>query len=547
MTRRLAALLVLCVVVFSPDVVLSQAPHRISDLIARLKDPKHEANRPSIRRDLVACGAEAVEPLLGVLKEENAGVRLNAIIALGELRDPRAIPALTLAIEDKRFGTRYRAILALGQICTARDWRPEYAPPVSRIFGILFSRLSPSQAQELCACSKALSQIFGRPERLCADEADANRKAVLDDWRKWFEANKGLYGIAALRSIAELVEELKGTDAAARKAAAAEIAKRGDANYARDLVERLAIEAEPQVEQALVEAIERLAQIKLAPIIARDGKKQALADFDLLWQARPHLEKLRQPDKNVRLDAVVTLENIKHGLVVDAVADQLEAEEDYEVRVALISALTKLVGEAPRLPPDGGTREIRRQIVAAWKKWAEVKPDVDKLRDGKADKVARLKAVDDLEKVDDFRVILALAEALDGEKDADILRRLVAALRKLRPYIPLALPPDAPEAERNRRAHDYMIQLLARNLESQDYLPRQDAVERIAQAKMKDRPLFEALLKLLKRAEISAQELQRVIEVLSGLVETAPKMPSTRREDILKAWDAWWEQNKDKF
>ncbi|MBM4085770.1 MAG: HEAT repeat domain-containing protein, partial [Planctomycetes bacterium] len=134
MTRRLATLVLLCVVVFSAPPLLSQVPAKLQDAIARLKDPKNEANRVSVRKEIEKLGAEAVEPLVALLKEEDFNVRLNAVMALGELKDPRAIPALTQAIEDKRFGVRYRAILALGQICKADTWQPHYAPPVSRIF-----------------------------------------------------------------------------------------------------------------------------------------------------------------------------------------------------------------------------------------------------------------------------------------------------------------------------------------------------------------------------------------------------------------------------
>ncbi|MBM4047889.1 MAG: HEAT repeat domain-containing protein [Planctomycetes bacterium] len=537
----------LCVVVFSAPPLLSQAPAKLQDAIARLKDPKNEANRVSVRKEIERLGAEAVEPLVALLKEEDFNVRLNAVMALGDLKDPRAIPALTQAIEDKRFGVRYRAILGLGQICKADNWQPQYAPPVSRIFGVLFSRVNPSQALELCAASKALSEMFNKKHGdLCGNDSEEHRKKVLGEWRKWFDANKATYGIQALRPIMECVEDLKDADAARRIAAAGEIAQRGDPNYARDLIERLAVETDPKVEKALCDAIEKLTEIKFGAMVARDGKKQALADFDLLWQAKPHLNKLGDPDRGVRLDAVVNLQDIKHKHVVDALADRLETEDDWDVTVAIIGALTKQVGEAPKIP-QGADQEIRRQIIAGWKKWAEVKPYVDKLRDDKAEKADRLKAIDDLERVDDFRVVLALAEALDGEDDADILRRLVAALRRLRPHSLLVVPPDAPKPDRKRRAHDYMVRLLVLNLDGKDYLPRQDAVERIVQGKMKDRPLFEALLRLLKRAEISAQELQRVVEVLNGLVETPPKMPSTRREDIVKAWDAWWEQNKEKF
>jgi len=50
------------------------------------------------------------------LKDGNADVRQQSAFALGQLRDPRAIDALTAAMKDANVEVRRQAAFALGQI-----------------------------------------------------------------------------------------------------------------------------------------------------------------------------------------------------------------------------------------------------------------------------------------------------------------------------------------------------------------------------------------------------------------------------------------------
>jgi HEAT repeat protein len=50
------------------------------------------------------------------VKDANASVREQVVFALGQIRDPRAIEALTIALKDQVGDVRQQAAFALGQI-----------------------------------------------------------------------------------------------------------------------------------------------------------------------------------------------------------------------------------------------------------------------------------------------------------------------------------------------------------------------------------------------------------------------------------------------
>ena len=57
-----------------------------------------------------------VEPLLDALKDSSADVRQQAAFALGQIRDPKALPALTAALRDAAADVRQQAAFSIGQI-----------------------------------------------------------------------------------------------------------------------------------------------------------------------------------------------------------------------------------------------------------------------------------------------------------------------------------------------------------------------------------------------------------------------------------------------
>jgi HEAT repeat protein len=65
---------------------------------------------------LIDIGRPAVEPLLGAMKDSNWKVRLNAVCALGFLKDPRAVGALSGELLDENPQVREAATEALERV-----------------------------------------------------------------------------------------------------------------------------------------------------------------------------------------------------------------------------------------------------------------------------------------------------------------------------------------------------------------------------------------------------------------------------------------------
>jgi HEAT repeat protein len=53
---------------------------------------------------------------MAALKDSNPDVREQAAFALGQIRDPKALPSLTAALRDSVADVREQAAFAIGQI-----------------------------------------------------------------------------------------------------------------------------------------------------------------------------------------------------------------------------------------------------------------------------------------------------------------------------------------------------------------------------------------------------------------------------------------------
>jgi len=88
----------------------------VEPLIAALKNDEYSGVRWKAAEALSKIGAPAVEPLIGALSHDDDDVRWKAAIALGEIGDPRAIePLIILLCDEDRF-VKSHAALALGAI-----------------------------------------------------------------------------------------------------------------------------------------------------------------------------------------------------------------------------------------------------------------------------------------------------------------------------------------------------------------------------------------------------------------------------------------------
>jgi len=110
------ALLILSCIPFVGCGKADKKADEVDMLIQGLKD-KNEGVR---RMAAVALGeikdTRAVEPLIAALKDNNRSVRWSAAEALGKIKDERAVGPLIDALEDVDNGVRREAIKALEEI-----------------------------------------------------------------------------------------------------------------------------------------------------------------------------------------------------------------------------------------------------------------------------------------------------------------------------------------------------------------------------------------------------------------------------------------------
>ena len=91
---------------------------KIEKAIAALEDKKGTAQRTA-KKDLIAFGLDAVEPLITVVKDwkgRPADLRVVCVDILGEIKDQRAVPVIIDTLTENRMTMRYNAARALGNI-----------------------------------------------------------------------------------------------------------------------------------------------------------------------------------------------------------------------------------------------------------------------------------------------------------------------------------------------------------------------------------------------------------------------------------------------
>ena len=113
---EMIALLILSCIPFVGCGKADKKADEVDILIQRLKD-KNEGVR---RMAAVALGeikdTRAVEPLIAALKDNDRSVRWNAAGALGKISDTRAVEPLIAALKDDDIGVRREAAGALEKI-----------------------------------------------------------------------------------------------------------------------------------------------------------------------------------------------------------------------------------------------------------------------------------------------------------------------------------------------------------------------------------------------------------------------------------------------
>jgi HEAT repeat protein len=93
------------------------APDAIAALLASVRENHHHLGLLNSALQVLAMSdVDTLSPLVEFLNDEDADLRMQAALALGEQRDARAAPALLGALEDADANVRYHAIEALGKL-----------------------------------------------------------------------------------------------------------------------------------------------------------------------------------------------------------------------------------------------------------------------------------------------------------------------------------------------------------------------------------------------------------------------------------------------
>ena len=88
----------------------------IAHLFDALRRGYHDFNVVSSALQVLAANRDVTAPLIELLSDAQADLRMHAALALGHVADPVAVPALIAALDDQEPNVRFHAIEALGGI-----------------------------------------------------------------------------------------------------------------------------------------------------------------------------------------------------------------------------------------------------------------------------------------------------------------------------------------------------------------------------------------------------------------------------------------------
>ncbi|MFL6332483.1 MAG: sister chromatid cohesion protein PDS5 [Pyrinomonadaceae bacterium] len=325
------------------------APEAIMALLASVRENHHNLGiLNSALQVLAMSDVDTLSPLVEFLNGEDADLRMQAALALGEQRDARAVPALVDALDDEDFNVRYHAVEALGKLRAAEAADALAGVAETRDFFLAFPALD---ALKNIGDARVVPRVLPLLEDELLREAAAELLGELGDEE----------------SVAPLAWLLNAPHAPTRAAANALAALHdryaelyGEGSYIADL-SRAAIN--PAGAQNLLEALGETARGELRPLALvvgwLEGAAVERALTRLLGQADARgevvealvrhgsgvtdllIEQLGSEDLEIRKAATVALGRIGDARAAPALVQALE-EEDSEMVIAAADALAKI-------------------------------------------------------------------------------------------------------------------------------------------------------------------------------------------------------------
>ncbi len=419
------------------------APDAIAALLASVRENHHNlAVLNSALQVLAMSDVDTLSPLVEFLEGEDADLRIQAALALGEQRDERAVDALVGALEDEDLNVRYHAVEALGKLRAAEAADALAGVAETRDFFLAFPALD---ALKQIGDARVVPRVLPLLEDELLREAAAELLGVLGD-------EGAVAPLAALLNTPDAP-----TLAAARALGAlhdryAELY--GEGSYIADL-SRAAVN--PTGAQNLLEALGETEGGDLRPLALVVGWLEGAAVERALTRLLGH--------RDARGEVLEAL--VRHGAgVTDLLIEQL-GSEDLEIRKAATVALGR-IGDARAAPAL-----------------------VEVLEEEDAEMV--IAAADALAKIGDPRAFEPLLARV-GDPHAAVRQAVVGALNSLgSPEMPARVLPLLSDAEPNVRESAVRIAGYFGYAECADLLLERclDEDERVRRAAVEHLPYLE--------------------------------------------------------
>jgi HEAT repeat protein len=448
------------------------APDAIAALLASVRENHHHLGLLNSALQVLAMSdVDTLSPLVEFLNGEDADLRIQAALALGEQRDVRAAPALLGALEDADANVRYHAIEALGKLRAPEAADALAAVAETRDFFLAFAALD------------ALTRI--------GDARVAPRVVpLLEDELLREAAADALGHLGDEETVAPLAAVLNAPDAPTRPVARALAAlydryekQYGEGAHISDL-SRAAIS--PTGARNLLDALDGSGSAELRPLALVVG-----------WLEGPAVERAltrllgRADARGEVIEALV-----RHGSRVTELLIEQLGSEDLEIRKAAVVALGR-IGDARAAPALIEVLDEDPELV--------------------------IPAADALAKVGDPRAYEALL-ALVGDPSAAVRQSVVGALNSLGSplmparVLPLLSDPDANVRESAVKVAGYFgyaecAELLLERCRDEEERVRRAAVEHLPF--LEDERATPALVSALR------QETPRVRAAAAGALAMA--------------------------
>jgi HEAT repeat protein len=327
----------------------------VEPLVAALKD--EDTVRKAAVQALAKLGSVAVHPLIAALDNEEAYLREAAAVALGELRDPRAVEPLVAYLHTGLRGYRpATALEALG----------EFADP--RLAAEFADYIDDGDLEVRGIARGALGKM--------GDAARGALIAALKDGRS--SAARALVVLGIKEGVAALVDALHDENHLVRAEAASALGHLGDARAVNALVSAVADE-DPKVRAAAAEALASLATRERVELIAvlRPAFETLLG---ILNQEIAEL-KLEPsfPASDLRMkllkNVAVVLGEVRDERAVETLAEAFELAPNYRPEV---TTSDDILEEAAMALAGIGQPSVRRLVPLLGK--FERDTDVDRLK-----------------------------------------------------------------------------------------------------------------------------------------------------------------------